>query len=175
MQLIRNFIALYTSKWSFSHSVLSMFMRWVGCFTDLTVYGTDTLLQIFDFLDLCQKRGFRRSFMGDVVYYTSAGGLLFIIWSRGCCDQGTTFPTCPWCSPALIKHNMAPAGRGVVVALSLLYLCRAIFSTEYFSTLTFFNSELHKHGCSSPLEWEEYASDCGETSVVLICHVLFTL
>uniref|UniRef100_A0A8C7KA08 Tetratricopeptide repeat domain 13 n=1 Tax=Oncorhynchus kisutch TaxID=8019 RepID=A0A8C7KA08_ONCKI len=55
---------------------------------------------------------------------------------------------------------MAPAGSVVVVALSLLYLSRAIFSTEYLSTLTFFNSELHKHGCSSPSEWEEYTTDC---------------
>uniref|UniRef100_A0A673Y6W4 Tetratricopeptide repeat domain 13 n=1 Tax=Salmo trutta TaxID=8032 RepID=A0A673Y6W4_SALTR len=61
---------------------------------------------------------------------------------------------------------MAPAGRGVVVVvLSFLYLFRVIFSTEYFSTLTFFNSELHKHGCSSPSEWEEYASDC-ESSIL---------
>lgn len=58
---------------------------------------------------------------------------------------------------------MAPAGGGVVLAaLSLLYLCGAILSSEYFSTLTFFNSDLHKHGCSSPAEWEEYAADCGE-------------
>ncbi|XP_043076203.1 tetratricopeptide repeat protein 13 isoform X2 [Puntigrus tetrazona] len=56
---------------------------------------------------------------------------------------------------------MAPAGGGVVlVALSLLYLCGAILSSEYFSTLTLFNSDLHKHGCSSPAEWEEYAADC---------------
>ncbi|XP_071019072.1 tetratricopeptide repeat protein 13 isoform X5 [Oncorhynchus clarkii lewisi] len=61
---------------------------------------------------------------------------------------------------------MAPACRGVVVVcLSFLYLSRAIFSTEHFSTLTFFNSELHKHGCSSPSEWEEYASDC-ESSIL---------
>ncbi|KAG7263197.1 hypothetical protein CRUP_020501 [Coryphaenoides rupestris] len=61
---------------------------------------------------------------------------------------------------------MAPAGRAVVVLLlSLLYLCRAILSSEYFSTLTFFNSELHKHGCSSPSEWEEYATDC-ESSIL---------
>jgi hypothetical protein len=59
---------------------------------------------------------------------------------------------------------MAPAGSVVVVALSLLYLSRAIFSTEYLSTLTFFNSELHKHGCSSPSEWEEYTTDCGKRS-----------
>uniref|UniRef100_A0A4W5N4D1 Tetratricopeptide repeat domain 13 n=1 Tax=Hucho hucho TaxID=62062 RepID=A0A4W5N4D1_9TELE len=40
---------------------------------------------------------------------------------------------------------MAPAGRGVVVVvLSFLYLFRAIFSTEYFSTLTLFNSELSR-------------------------------
>ncbi|XP_029487213.1 tetratricopeptide repeat protein 13-like isoform X3 [Oncorhynchus nerka] len=65
-----------------------------------------------------------------------------------------------------MKHNMAPACRGVVVVcLSFLYLSRAIFSTEHFSTLTFFNSELHKHGCSSPSEWEEYASDC-ESSIL---------
>ncbi len=58
---------------------------------------------------------------------------------------------------------MAPAGGGVVLAaLSLLYLCGAILSSEYFSTLNFFNSDLHKHGCSSPAEWEEYAADCGE-------------
>jgi len=58
---------------------------------------------------------------------------------------------------------MAPAGGGVVLAaLSLLYLCGAILSSEYLSTLTFFNSDLHKHGCSSPAEWEEYAADCGE-------------
>ncbi|XP_056337461.1 LOW QUALITY PROTEIN: tetratricopeptide repeat protein 13 [Danio aesculapii] len=61
---------------------------------------------------------------------------------------------------------MAPAGGGVVLAaLSLLYLCGAILSSEYFSTLTFFNSELHKHGCSSPAEWEEYAADC-ESSIL---------
>ncbi|GLD73817.1 tetratricopeptide repeat protein 13 [Lates japonicus] len=56
---------------------------------------------------------------------------------------------------------MAPASRAVVlVAISLLYLCRAIISTEYFSTLTLFNNELHKQGCSSLSEWEEYAADC---------------
>uniref|UniRef100_A0A671QLB4 Tetratricopeptide repeat protein 13-like n=1 Tax=Sinocyclocheilus anshuiensis TaxID=1608454 RepID=A0A671QLB4_9TELE len=61
---------------------------------------------------------------------------------------------------------MAPAGGGVVLAaLSLLYLCGAILSSEYFSTLTFFNSDLHKHGCSSPAEWEEYAPDC-ESSIL---------
>ncbi|XP_062323651.1 tetratricopeptide repeat protein 13 isoform X1 [Osmerus eperlanus] len=64
-----------------------------------------------------------------------------------------------------MKHNMAPACRGVVVvALSLLYFSRAIFSTEHLSTLTFFNSDLHKHGCSSP-ELEEYAADC-ESSIL---------
>ncbi|XP_021467633.2 tetratricopeptide repeat protein 13 isoform X4 [Oncorhynchus mykiss] len=69
-------------------------------------------------------------------------------------------------SSSHMKHNMAPACRGVVVVcLSFLYLSRAIFSTEHFSTLTFFNSELHKHGCSSPSEWEEYASDC-ESSIL---------
>lgn len=65
-----------------------------------------------------------------------------------------------------VERNMAPASRAVVlVALSLLYLCRAIFSTEYFSTLTLFNNELHKQGCSSLSEWEEYAADCGKVSV----------
>lgn len=58
---------------------------------------------------------------------------------------------------------MAPAGRAVVVvALALLYLCRAIFSTEYFSTLTFSDGELSEHGCGAPSEWEEYAADCGK-------------
>ncbi|KAL4649147.1 tetratricopeptide repeat protein 13 isoform X1 [Arapaima gigas] len=62
---------------------------------------------------------------------------------------------------------MAPAGRGaVVVALFLLYLCRLALSSEYFSALTFFNSELHKHGCSSLSEWEEYAADCAESSIL---------
>ncbi|XP_026089600.1 tetratricopeptide repeat protein 13 isoform X2 [Carassius auratus] len=61
---------------------------------------------------------------------------------------------------------MAPAGGGVVLAaLSLMYLCGAILSSEYFSTLTVFNSDLHKHGCSSPAEWEEYAADC-ESSIL---------
>ncbi|XP_057208902.1 tetratricopeptide repeat protein 13 isoform X2 [Triplophysa rosa] len=61
---------------------------------------------------------------------------------------------------------MAPAGGGVVLAaLSLLYLCGAILSSDYFSSLTFFNSDLHKHGCSSPAEWEEYAADC-ESSIL---------
>ncbi|XP_065125037.1 tetratricopeptide repeat protein 13 isoform X2 [Paramisgurnus dabryanus] len=61
---------------------------------------------------------------------------------------------------------MAPAGGGVVLAtLSLLYLCGAILSSDFFSTLTFFNGDLHKHGCSSPAEWEEYAADC-ESSIL---------
>uniref|UniRef100_A0A8B9HQN4 Tetratricopeptide repeat domain 13 n=1 Tax=Astyanax mexicanus TaxID=7994 RepID=A0A8B9HQN4_ASTMX len=61
---------------------------------------------------------------------------------------------------------MAPAGRAVVVvALSLLYLSRAIFSTEYFSTLTFSEGELSEHGCGPPSEWEEYTADC-ETTVL---------
>lgn len=59
---------------------------------------------------------------------------------------------------------MAPASRVVaVVALSLLYLSGEIVSTEYFSTLTFFNNELHKQGCSSLSEWEDYAADCGKS------------
>lgn len=58
---------------------------------------------------------------------------------------------------------MAPASRDVaVVALSLLCLCRGVVSTEYFSTLSLFNNELHKQGCSSLSEWEEYAADCGK-------------
>ncbi|XP_014851725.1 PREDICTED: tetratricopeptide repeat protein 13 isoform X2 [Poecilia mexicana] len=61
---------------------------------------------------------------------------------------------------------MAPASRAVaVVALSLLYLCGGIISTEFFSTLTLFNNELHKQGCSSLSEWEDYAADC-ESSVL---------
>ncbi|XP_074470869.1 tetratricopeptide repeat protein 13 isoform X1 [Sebastes fasciatus] len=63
---------------------------------------------------------------------------------------------------------MAPASRAVVMAaLSLLYLSRTIFSSEYFSssTLTLFNNELHKQGCSSLSEWEEYAADC-ESSIL---------
>ncbi|XP_014894216.1 tetratricopeptide repeat protein 13 isoform X3 [Poecilia latipinna] len=62
---------------------------------------------------------------------------------------------------------MAPASRAVaVVALSLLYLCGGIISTEFFSTLTLFNNELHKQGCSSLSEWEDYAADCAESSVL---------
>ncbi|TNN49132.1 Tetratricopeptide repeat protein 13 [Liparis tanakae] len=61
---------------------------------------------------------------------------------------------------------MAPASRSVVVvALSLLYLSRTIFSSEYFSTLTLFNNELHKQGCSSLSEWEEYAADCEQKKI----------
>ncbi|XP_033859358.2 tetratricopeptide repeat protein 13-like isoform X1 [Acipenser ruthenus] len=61
---------------------------------------------------------------------------------------------------------MAPAGRGVVVlALSLLYVCRPAFSTEFFSTLTFFNSDLQKHGCSSYSDWEDYTAEC-ESSIL---------
>ncbi|KAK3506841.1 hypothetical protein QTP70_029246 [Hemibagrus guttatus] len=56
---------------------------------------------------------------------------------------------------------MAPAGRAVVVlALSLLCLCGTIVSTEYFSTLTFFNGELNERGCGPSSEWEEYSPDC---------------
>ncbi|XP_051500787.1 tetratricopeptide repeat protein 13-like isoform X2 [Myxocyprinus asiaticus] len=61
---------------------------------------------------------------------------------------------------------MAPAGGGVTLAaMSLLNFCGAILSSEYFSTLTLFNSDLHKHGCSSQAEWEEYAADC-ESSIL---------
>ncbi|XP_058248004.1 tetratricopeptide repeat protein 13 isoform X1 [Hemibagrus wyckioides] len=56
---------------------------------------------------------------------------------------------------------MAPAGRAVVVlALSLLCLCGTIISTEYFSTLAFFNGELNERGCGPSSEWEEYSPDC---------------
>lgn len=71
---------------------------------------------------------------------------------------------------ALLRHlhniqNMAPAGRAVVVlALSLLYLCGPIISTEYFSTLSLFNGELNERGCGPSSEWEEYSPDCGEFS-----------
>ncbi|KAM9779083.1 tetratricopeptide repeat protein 13 isoform X2 [Syngnathus typhle] len=60
---------------------------------------------------------------------------------------------------------MDPAGR-VVLFLWLLcgYLCRIALGTE-FSTLTLFNSELHKQGCSSLSDWEEYATDC-ESSIL---------
>ncbi|XP_053087660.1 tetratricopeptide repeat protein 13 isoform X2 [Pangasianodon hypophthalmus] len=56
---------------------------------------------------------------------------------------------------------MAPAGRAVVVlALSLLYLCGTIISTEYFSTLAFLNGEFNERGCGPSSEWEEYSPDC---------------
>ncbi|GAA6085609.1 tetratricopeptide repeat protein 13-like [Tachysurus ichikawai] len=55
---------------------------------------------------------------------------------------------------------MAPAGRAVVLALSLLYLCGSIVCTEYFSTLAFFNGELNERGCGPSSEWEEYSPDC---------------
>uniref|UniRef100_A0AAY4CDF8 Tetratricopeptide repeat domain 13 n=1 Tax=Denticeps clupeoides TaxID=299321 RepID=A0AAY4CDF8_9TELE len=80
----------------------------------------------------------------------------------------TTLPITQCAPPTSVQHNMAPAGRaGVLLALSLLYLSPAIFSTEFFSTLAFFNGELNKHGCSSPPEWEDYASDCGIESSML--------
>lgn len=68
-----------------------------------------------------------------------------------------------------MKRNMAPANRAVVgVALSLFYLFRAIFSSEYFSPVTLFNNELSKQRCSPLSEWEEYASECGK--VPLYCY-----
>ncbi|KAK1170738.1 tetratricopeptide repeat protein 13 [Acipenser oxyrinchus oxyrinchus] len=61
---------------------------------------------------------------------------------------------------------MAPAGRGVVVlAFSVLYVYRPAFSSEFFSTLTFFNSDLQKHGCSSHSDWEDYTAEC-ESSIL---------
>ncbi|XP_062267284.1 tetratricopeptide repeat protein 13 isoform X2 [Platichthys flesus] len=62
--------------------------------------------------------------------------------------------------------NMAPGSRAAaVLVLSLLCLSRASVSTEHFSALTLFNNELHRQGCSSLSEWEEYASDC-ESSIL---------
>ncbi|TSL47534.1 Tetratricopeptide repeat protein 13 [Bagarius yarrelli] len=56
---------------------------------------------------------------------------------------------------------MAPAGRAVVVlALCLLYLCGAIISTEYISTLSFFNGENNERGCGPASEWEDFSPDC---------------
>ncbi|XP_077443430.1 tetratricopeptide repeat protein 13 isoform X1 [Stigmatopora argus] len=54
-------------------------------------------------------------------------------------------------------------------ALSLLcgYLCRAAMATEFFSTLALFNNELHKQGCSSLSDWEDYAADCESTILQL--------
>uniref|UniRef100_A0A3P9JK07 Tetratricopeptide repeat domain 13 n=1 Tax=Oryzias latipes TaxID=8090 RepID=A0A3P9JK07_ORYLA len=61
---------------------------------------------------------------------------------------------------------MAPVSRTIcAAALSLLCLCRAVISTEHFSTLTLFNNELRKQGCSSLSELEDYAADC-ESSVL---------
>uniref|UniRef100_A0A672FI12 Tetratricopeptide repeat domain 13 n=1 Tax=Salarias fasciatus TaxID=181472 RepID=A0A672FI12_SALFA len=60
---------------------------------------------------------------------------------------------------------MAPASRAVVVVLSVLHLSRTILCTEYFSTLTLFNQELHKQGCSSLSDWEDFAADC-ESSIL---------
>uniref|UniRef100_A0A8C8DY83 Tetratricopeptide repeat domain 13 n=1 Tax=Oryzias sinensis TaxID=183150 RepID=A0A8C8DY83_9TELE len=61
---------------------------------------------------------------------------------------------------------MAPVSRTIcAAALSLLCLCRAVISTEQFSTLTLFNNELRKQGCSSLSELEDYAADC-ESSVL---------
>lgn len=62
---------------------------------------------------------------------------------------------------------MAPGSRAVVaVALSLVYLCRAVCSSEYLSPLTLFNNELSKQGCSSLSEWEEY--ECGKVSLFAV-------
>ncbi|XP_061667741.1 tetratricopeptide repeat protein 13 isoform X2 [Syngnathoides biaculeatus] len=57
------------------------------------------------------------------------------------------------------------AAVGILVTLLCGDLCRAAVTTEFFSTLTLFNSELHKHGCSSLSDWEEYAADC-ESSIL---------
>lgn len=87
---------------------------------------------------------------------------------RGACPFGSN---CGSFRPVAshMQHNMAPASRAVVVvALSLLYLCRAIFSTEFFSTLTLFNNDLHKQGCSSLSEWEDYAADCGKVCLFAV-------
>lgn len=67
-------------------------------------------------------------------------------------------------SPLYHLHNflnMAPAGRAVVVlALWLLYLCGAIISTEYISTLPVFNGEITERGCGPSSEWEDFSPDC---------------
>ncbi|CAK6978577.1 tetratricopeptide repeat protein 13, partial [Scomber scombrus] len=60
---------------------------------------------------------------------------------------------------------MAPASRAASAALSLLFLGRVILGTEYFSAITLFNNELHKQGCSSLSDWEEYQADC-ESSIL---------
>lgn len=66
---------------------------------------------------------------------------------------------------------MAPVSRTIcAAALSLLCLCRAVISTEHFSTLTLFNNELRKQGCSSLSELEDYAADCGKASV-FVCSL----
>ncbi|XP_061610664.1 tetratricopeptide repeat protein 13 isoform X2 [Phyllopteryx taeniolatus] len=67
------------------------------------------------------------------------------------------------CSPR--PPNMDPASRtavGILVTLLCGYLCRAALTTEFFSTLTLFNGELHKDGCGSLSDWEEYPADCGK-------------
>lgn len=68
-----------------------------------------------------------------------------------------------------MQRNMAsPSRAALAVVLSLLCLSRAVFSSEYFSSLTLFNNELHKQGCSSFSEWEEYAADCGKVSLLAL-------
>ncbi|KAM8847017.1 tetratricopeptide repeat protein 13 isoform 2-T2 [Synchiropus picturatus] len=63
---------------------------------------------------------------------------------------------------------MAASSRSpVLVALVVLCCCPVSFATEFFSSLTLFNSELHKQGCSSLSEWEEYAADCESTILQL--------
>ncbi|TRY81312.1 hypothetical protein DNTS_005240 [Danionella cerebrum] len=72
-----------------------------------------------------------------------------------------------------VGRNMASTSGGVMLTvLPLLSLSGAFLSSEVFSTLTFFNSELHKHGCSSPSEREEYAADCA-IGYVLIGNGLY--
>lgn len=64
---------------------------------------------------------------------------------------------------------MAPSSHWavVVVSLSVLYLSRTSVCSEDFSTLTLFNNQLHRQGCSSLSDWEEYAADCGKLTLFL--------
>ncbi|XP_077367202.1 tetratricopeptide repeat protein 13 isoform X2 [Festucalex cinctus] len=66
---------------------------------------------------------------------------------------------------ALSPLNMELASRTAVLSLLCGYLSRVALATEFFSTLTLFNSELHKQGCSSTSDWEDYAADC-ESSIL---------
>lgn len=70
------------------------------------------------------------------------------------------------CRASRMSRNMAPASRVVVLVLvlTLLGLGRTVFSSEFFSSLTLFTSELRKQNCGFLSDWEEYAADCGNGS-----------